>query len=103
LLYRTPDWVDYVQLAVTEIRQFGGASIQVNRRMRAMLENLIQSLPEGRGALLRQELDLLHRSADRLFVDPEDRALAEVSDLQGVGGKQVRSPGNSAARKATPL
>lgn len=102
LLYRTPDWVDYVQLAVTEIRQFGGASIQVNRRMRAMLENLIQSLPEGRGVLLRQELDLLHRSADRLFVDPEDRALAEVSDLQGVGGKQVRSPGNSAARKATP-
>jgi hypothetical protein len=43
-------------LAVTEIRHFGGASIQVNRCLRAMLENLIQTLPEERGQLLRQEL-----------------------------------------------
>jgi uncharacterized membrane protein len=92
LLYRTPDWEDFVQLAVTEIRHFGGASIQVNRRLRAMLENLIQTLPEERTVLLRQELKLLHRSAERFFMEPEDRALAEVSDLQGVGGKQGRSP-----------
>jgi uncharacterized membrane protein len=90
LLYRTPDWGDFVQLAVTEIRQFGGASIQVARRLRAMLENLIQTLSEERGALLRQELNLLHRSAERFFTEPEDRALAEVSDFQGVGGKQGR-------------
>ncbi len=37
LVYRTPDWEDFVRLAVTEIRQFGGASIQVVRRLRAML------------------------------------------------------------------
>jgi hypothetical protein len=30
---------------------------------------------------------LLHRSAERFFPEPEDRALAEVSDFQGVGGK----------------
>src|SRR5437764_9603891 len=35
-------------LAVTEIHQFGGASIQIARRLRAMLENLIQTLPEER-------------------------------------------------------
>jgi uncharacterized membrane protein len=92
LLYRTPDWEDFVQLAVTEIRHFGGASIQVIRRLRAMLENLIQTLPQERTALLRQELELLHRSAERFFMEPEDRALAEASDLQGVGGKQGRSP-----------
>src|SRR5262249_57870447 len=28
LIYRTPDWEDFVTLAVTEIRQFGAASIQ---------------------------------------------------------------------------
>jgi uncharacterized membrane protein len=92
LVYRTPDWEDFVQLAVTEIRHYGGASIQVNRRLRAMLENLIQTLPEERTMLLRQELKLLQRTAERYFTEPEDRALAEISDLQGVGGKQRRNP-----------
>jgi uncharacterized membrane protein len=86
--YRTPDWEDFVYLAVTEIRHFGGESIQVARRLRAMLENLIQTLPEPRVALLRQELALLQRSAERFFAEPEDRALAAVSDFQGVGGKK---------------
>jgi len=88
LVYRTPDWEDFVCLAVTEIRHFGGESIQVARRLRAMLENLIRTLPESRTALLRQELILLKRSAERFFSDPEDRALAEISDFQGVGGKK---------------
>jgi uncharacterized membrane protein len=87
LVYRTPDWKDFVCLAVTEIRHFGAESIQIARRLRAMLENLIQTLPEVRATLLRQELALLHRSAERFFSEPEDRALAEVSDCQGVGGK----------------
>jgi uncharacterized membrane protein len=87
LLYRTPDWEDFVHLAVTEIRHFGGESIQIARRLRAMLEDLVQAVPEARAVLLRQELALLHRSAERAFVEPEDRALAEVRDFQGVGGK----------------
>jgi uncharacterized membrane protein len=93
LVYRTPDWEDFVCLAVTEIRHFGGASIQVARRMRALLESLIRTLPEGRAALLRQERDLLQRTADRFFAEPVDRALAEVSDFQGVGGKKARTQG----------
>lgn len=91
LLYRTPDWEDFVRLAVTEIRHFGGESIQIARRLRAMLENLIQTLPASRTALLKQELALLKRSAERFFAEPEDRALAEVSDAQGVGGKRMRT------------
>jgi uncharacterized membrane protein len=82
---------DFVALAVTEIRQFGGASIQVARRLRAMLENLIQTLPEERRDVLRQELKLLHRSAERFFPEPEDRALADISDFQGVGGRYGQS------------
>jgi len=91
LMYRTPDWEDFVILAVTEIRQFGGVSIQVARRLRAMLEDLIQTLPEERAAPLRLELKLLQRSAARFFVEPEDRALADISDTQGVGGRSDRS------------
>ncbi len=86
LLYRTPNWEDFVRLAITEIRLFGGNSIQIARRLRAMLENLIQILPEQRRAVLQQELILLHKTAQHFYPDPEDRALAEVSDRQGVGG-----------------
>ena len=54
-----------------------------------MLENLAAVLPPERTALLRHELMLLQRSAERFFPEPEDRALADVSDLQGVGGKHA--------------
>jgi len=86
LVYRTPDWEDFVQLAVTEIRQFGGPSIQIARRLRAMLENLIETLSEERTALLRQELALLQRTTQRFFLEPEELALAAAADSQGMGG-----------------
>jgi uncharacterized membrane protein len=91
LIYRTPGWDDFVQLATTEIRQFGGGSIQVVRRLRAMLDNLIQTLPPERTALLQQELELLNRSTARRFTEPEDRTMAGIGDLQGVGAKRGES------------
>lgn len=87
LVYRTPNWEDFVSLAVTEIRHFGGTSLQIARRLRAMLENLVQTLPEQRAPLLRQELSLLERIVERTFSDPEDRTRAETGDSQGVGGR----------------
>jgi uncharacterized membrane protein len=98
LLYRTPGWEDFVYLAVTEIRQFGGTSIQVAHRLRAMLENLIQTLPEERTVVLRLELDLLDRSSKRFFAEAEDRAMADVSDVQGVGGKKAPNDGSKESR-----
>jgi uncharacterized membrane protein len=86
LLYRTPDWEDFVSLSVTEIRQFGRESIQIVRRMRAMLENLITVAPPQRVALLRAELDLLNRGVGHDFRDPEDRVRASSADSLGVGG-----------------
>lgn len=86
LLYRTPDWEDFVGLAITEIRLFGRDSIQIVRRMRAMLENLIDTVPPNRAPLLRAELELLDRGVERDFRDPEDRARAALADSLGVGG-----------------
>ena len=86
LVYRTPDWEDFVSLSVTEIRQFGRESIQIVRRMRAMLEHLIKVVPPERANLLRAELDLLSRGVDRDFRDPEDRIRAASADSLGVGG-----------------
>ncbi len=90
LVYRTPDWEDFVLLAVTEIRQYGHDSIQIMRRLRAMLENLIDTLPERRYAILRLELKLLETSSKRTFLDLYDQALAETGDLQGMGGGDTK-------------
>lgn len=95
LVYRTPGWDDFVNLAVTEIRLYGGESLQVARRLRALLENLIRELPAARHAPLEQELTLLKRSSERLFKEPEDRALADVSDSQGVGGRAINTKDRS--------
>ncbi len=87
LIYRTPNWEDFVALGVTEIRHFGDSSIQVMRRLRGMLETLIKTLPEERAAALRQELKVLKKTAEHFFQEPEDRAMADRSDSLGVGGK----------------
>jgi len=99
LIYPMPNWEDFVYLAVTEIRQFGGTSIQVVRRLRAMLENLREVLPPERTKPLLEELALLRRSTKRLFPEPEDRVLANTSDSQGVGGKP--SEGEAGAEDKT--
>jgi uncharacterized membrane protein len=88
LVYRTPDWEDFGGLVVTEIRQFGANSTQVVRRMRAMLENLIQLLPPHRSSVLHQELDLLKSTVDQGFALVEDRKRAGFPDSQGLGGHQ---------------
>jgi uncharacterized membrane protein len=86
LIYHTPDWEDFVGLAITEVRHFGGGSIQVVRRMRAMLENLISTLPASRSVELRRALALLRVTVDRGFLLPEDKTRAEIPDFQGLGG-----------------
>ena len=83
--FRTPDWEDYVTLSVTEIRQYGATSVQVVRRLRAMLENLKASLPPDRWPPLELQLQVLHRAIERAFPDLEDQAIAGVADVEGVG------------------
>jgi uncharacterized membrane protein len=86
VIFRTPNWEDFVQLAYSEIRLYGAENFQIARRLRAMSENLIHDLPEYRHAALRQELDLLDRALEKLYVFPEDLALARIADSQGLGG-----------------
>ncbi|HTY70683.1 MAG TPA: DUF2254 domain-containing protein [Alphaproteobacteria bacterium] len=86
LIFRTPNWGDFVYLTFTELRQYGGQSVQVMRRLRAMIDSVMEAIPESRRPALRQELHLLDRTAERAFVFPEDLALARVPDSQGMGG-----------------
>jgi uncharacterized membrane protein len=86
LVFRTPNWVDFVHLTCTEIRHCGAGSVQIMRRLRSMLENLMQTLPPHRHAELSQQLGLLDRVIDAQYAFPEDRAIARIPDSQGLGG-----------------
>lgn len=86
VVYPTPDWEDFVQLTCREIRIYGAENLQIARRLRAMIDNLENVLPEGRKQALRAERDLLDRMIDGAYLLPEDAALARIADTQGLGG-----------------
>jgi uncharacterized membrane protein len=85
LLVPFPTWEDFLHLALGEIQHYGADSVQVMRRMKALLENLIAILPpERRPALLHWE-ERLCGTINRAFVEPEERIAASVADRQGLG------------------
>ncbi len=79
LLFRTPDWDEYVVLATSEIRNFGATSLLVVQRLRELITNLIAILPEVRRPALETQRRLLDAAAKRVFPDVEDLAFAGVS------------------------
>jgi len=85
LVYPTPGWEDLLALALDEIRIYGAQSIQVMRRMRALLVDLAASVPDSRRRAVDAHLARLERSVERSFTDPDDRADASVADAQGLG------------------
>jgi uncharacterized membrane protein len=85
LIFRTPDWEDFVHLSFREIRFYGAENFQVARRLRAMIMNLTATLPETRLLALHRELRLLDQALEINFNLPEDLALARQPDLQGLG------------------
>jgi uncharacterized membrane protein len=78
-------WEEYLALAVTEIRQYGGSSTQVVRRLHALLDRLREHvLPEHRAAV-DEELARLDVTVRERFGGVDlGRALA--ADRQGLGG-----------------
>ena len=86
VIFRTPNWEHYVQVACNEIRACGADNLQVARRMRAMLLNLRSTLPQHRRPALDTELDLLDWAVQAHYTRPEELALARIPDMQGLGG-----------------
>ena len=91
VFFRTPNWEDFVNLAFTEIRACGSDNMQIVRRLRAMIENLIQTLPAYRHPALIQQLSLLDREIEKRFSYPEELSLARIADSQGLGGHSGKS------------
>ncbi|WP_405406627.1 DUF2254 domain-containing protein [Streptomyces sp. NBC_01104] len=95
LVLRGRAWEDYLQLAVCEIRDYGATSVQVCRRLRALFDALLDSLPPTHHPAVLAEADLLRESLERAFPDAARRAVARTADSQGVGGRfrSDRQPG----------
>ena len=76
-------------LALTEIREYGGSSVQVVRRLRALLEELREIvLPPYRDAV-EDELARLDATVREYWSDSVDLDRARRADRQGIGGPTV--------------
>jgi uncharacterized membrane protein len=83
-------WEEFLSLAVTEIREYGASSVQVLRRLRAVLEELRESVLPERRAAVDAELERLDDTVAREFSGTVDLDLAKAADPQGIGGPAAR-------------
>jgi uncharacterized membrane protein len=91
----TRRWEDFVTLGLTEIRQYGATSVQIMRRLRALLEELLETVrPENRAAV-EEELRRLDATVADVWRDSVDHDRASRADGQGIG-----EPARSSASRA---
>jgi uncharacterized membrane protein len=80
-----PAWEDFLRLAFDEIRFCGATSVQVLRRMRALISDLIAALPRERHPALEYQRERLNATIARSFADDDEKLEASVEDRQGLG------------------
>ena len=80
-----PAWEDFLRLAFDEICFYGASSVQVMRRMRALVSELITLLPEERHRALGDWQDRLRQKVELSFADQRDKLDASAEDRQGLG------------------
>jgi uncharacterized membrane protein len=83
--YHTSTWEDLVALTFEEIMFYGRESIQVCRRLRAMLDALIAELPAHRLPPLVELRERLRQSVDLSFPLEGTRRTAHDGDRLGLG------------------
>jgi uncharacterized membrane protein len=80
-----PTWDDFLLLSLDEIRACGATSVQVMRRMMALIRNLTEVLPPDRHEALKRWEQRLKTTIARSFADLEEKKDASVADRQGLG------------------
>jgi uncharacterized membrane protein len=80
-----PTWDDYLWLAFGEISSYGATSLQVMRRMHALIGDLTAAVPSERKAALHYWRTRLRHRVSASFADADDRAAASMQDRQGLG------------------
>ena len=86
VLLHARGWEQFLSLGVTEIRQYGAGSVQVARRLRAMLEELHGVVRPEHQAAVADELARLEVAVSRASESSPDLDRARESDRQGRGG-----------------
>jgi uncharacterized membrane protein len=79
-------WEQYLALGVTEIRAYGASSVQVARRLRAMLDELHGGVRDEHRPAVEDELARLEAEVARHLVSSADFDRALETDRQGLGG-----------------
>jgi uncharacterized membrane protein len=85
VVLHTPTWTDMLVVAADEIRMYAATSLQVSRRLRAMLEDLERIAPQERKESLKNQLKLLDQAIEREMRDPGAKELARQADMRGTG------------------
>lgn len=85
ILIAFPSREDFLRLAFDEICSYGANSVQVMRRMRALISEMISILPEERHHALRYWQQRLQSTIERSFGGTEDKLDASAEDRQGLG------------------
>jgi uncharacterized membrane protein len=85
LIIPFPSWDDFLHLGFEEILSYGAKSVQVMRRMKALITDLLAVLPPERHAGLKYWQERLTASIIRSFEDAEERLSASGEDRQGLG------------------
>jgi len=87
-----PTWDDLLRLAFDEICFYGATSVQVMRRMNALVADLSRAVPKERRPALEFWDARLRAVIARSFADSEERLEASKQDRQGLGAPRHRSP-----------
>jgi uncharacterized membrane protein len=85
-------WPDVLALGITEIREYGATSIQVMRRLRALLEELSELVPPEKRAAVLDEGRRLDATIRASYEGGVDLDRAGAPDPQGIGGPAI-APG----------
>lgn len=80
-----PSWDDFLHLGFEEILACGAKSVQIMRRMKALVADLLAVLPVERHAALKYWRERLQTSIGRSFEDAEEKISASAEDRQGLG------------------
>jgi uncharacterized membrane protein len=89
-VYRAPSWPDFLSIGLAETRLFGSTSVQVTRRLRALLEDLHATVPPFRQAAIEEQMAALEATVGESYAEAAERELAARRDRQGIG-----SPGGT--------
>jgi uncharacterized membrane protein len=92
LIVPFPTWDDLLRLSFDEICFYGATSVQVMRRMNALIADLSRSVRKERLPALEYWDARLRAIIARSYADNEERSEASKQDRQGLGAPRHSSP-----------